>query len=94
MNHIKLKIISLEWGRFQENVKKGGVDIWLLSWVGFKDPTIYNYAFSSNSFPPKGANRGKYKNIKLDNLLNQGKITNNEIERKKIINKPKKDTVT
>jgi peptide/nickel transport system substrate-binding protein len=81
---IRVRISSLEWGVFQENVKRGAADMWLLSWIGFKDPDIYRYAFSGDSFPPKGANRGLYHNAALDKLLIEGKTSVNESKRMQV----------
>ena len=67
--HINLEIESLEWGRLSEDLKQGNMEIWSLSWIGFKDPDIYRYAFSTDNIPPEGPNRGRYKNDLLDDLL-------------------------
>jgi len=40
-----------------------------LSWVGINSPDIYQTVFHSQSVPPKGANRGRYKNQQVDKLL-------------------------
>lgn len=70
---IDVKVQSLEWGKFKEDVEKGQVQMWSLSWVGFKDPDIYRYAFATESFPPNGGNRGWYSNKELDKLLAEAK---------------------
>ncbi|HEV2324937.1 MAG TPA: hypothetical protein VGS10_13385 [Terracidiphilus sp.] len=42
-----------------------------LKWVGGnQEPEIFTYVYSSASFPPDGANRGRYSNPKVDALLN------------------------
>jgi peptide/nickel transport system substrate-binding protein len=81
---IQVKVESLEWGKFAEDVSKGQVQMWSLSWIGFKDPDIYRFAFSTDSFPPNGANRGWYSNKELDKVLQQAKVTNDLTERKKL----------
>ncbi len=81
---IQLKVQNLEWGRFKSDIERGNVQLWSLSWIGFKDPDIYNYAFSSQSFPPIGANRGRYSNPELDKLLKLGKETLDQEKRKQI----------
>jgi peptide/nickel transport system substrate-binding protein len=41
-----------------------------LRWIGGNEqPDIFTYAFSTASFPPKGANRSHYSNARLDSLL-------------------------
>ena len=81
---INLRIRTVEWGKFKKDVEKGVVDIWLLTWIGYKDPDIYRYAFSTGSFPPNGGNRGWYSNSHLDSLLERGLKTSDISERKKI----------
>jgi peptide/nickel transport system substrate-binding protein len=41
-----------------------------LRWAGGnEDPDIFRYAYSTASFPPKGANRGHYSNPEVDRLI-------------------------
>jgi peptide/nickel transport system substrate-binding protein len=70
---INVVVEAMEWGRFAADVDAGRIQMWSLSWVGFKDPDIYRYAFGSESMPPKGGNRGFYSNPDLDKLLNAGR---------------------
>lgn len=81
---IQVRIEPMEWGRFKQDVSLGRVQMWGLTWIGFKDPDIFRYAFSSKAFPPDGANRGRYKNTKLDALLEEGRRTPEASKRKKI----------
>lgn len=70
---IRLKVVSREWGSFKQTVDKGRAQLWLMKWVGYKDPDILNYIFSSESIPPAGANRGFYQNPSLDQVLKEAK---------------------
>lgn len=81
---IKVSIEPMEWGRFKQDVDAGRVQLWSLTWVGFKDPDIYRHAFATSSFPPNGGNRGWYSNPQLDQLLEQGRTTNSTTQRTKI----------
>ncbi|MBC7660345.1 MAG: ABC transporter substrate-binding protein [Chitinophagaceae bacterium] len=81
---IKVIVEPMEWGRFKLDIDQGRVQLWTLTWVGFKDPDIYRYAFATENFPPNGANRGWYSNPALDILLEQGREKNDFSERKKI----------
>lgn len=81
---IQLRIRTVEWGKFKQDIEKGLVDAWLLAWIGYKDPDIYRYAFASESFPPNGGNRGWYSNKDLDKLLAKGLVSYKEAERKKV----------
>ncbi len=81
---IKVKVEPMEWGRFKSDVEQGRVQMWSLSWVGFKDPDIYRYAFSSELMPPNGGNRGRFKNAELDRLLEEGRQTTAPDKRQQI----------
>lgn len=81
---IKLVVESMEWGRFKLDLEQGRIQMWAAQWIGFKDPDIYRFAFSTSNFPPNGANRGWYSNQTLDSLLEAGREKNNFSDRKKI----------
>lgn len=81
---IEVSVQSLEWGALKGEIDKGNVQMWSLSWIGFKGPGIYQYAFGGENFPPAGANRGRYMNPKLDALLKEGKSVTDFTARKKI----------
>lgn len=66
---IDLQIKSLDWGTFFADVQKGNFQIYGLTWVGIKTPEIYSKVFASSSLPPQGFNRGRYKDLVLDQLL-------------------------
>lgn len=78
---IDVTVETLEWGRFKADVEQGKVQMWSLSWVGFKDPDIYRFAFASESFPPNGGNRGWYSNPSLDKLLTTAKAETDPAKR-------------
>jgi len=66
---IDLDIRSLDWGTFFDDIQHGKFQLYGLTWVGIKTPEIYRLAFHSQSIPPKGANRGQFKDAKLDQLI-------------------------
>ncbi len=68
---IELEIKSYDWGTFFGDIKSGNFQMYSLSWVGINTPDIFKYVFHSKSLPPDGANRGRYKSSRLDNLLDQ-----------------------
>ena len=69
---IALTIRSAEFGTFYSDVTHGAFQMYILKWIGSnEDPDIFRYAYSSSSFPPKGANRGHYVNPRVDALLAQ-----------------------
>ena len=81
---IEVTVEPLEWGRFKADVEAGRVEMWSLSWVGFKDPDIYRFAFATESFPPNGGNRGWYTNPALDKLLAEARTVTDPAKRKSV----------
>ncbi len=70
-----VKVESLEWGKFMDDIKKGLAQTWIGRWVGYKDPDIFRYVFLSEMAPPNGGNRGFYQNPQLDQLLKDASKT-------------------
>lgn len=68
---IHLKIQSYDWGTFYNDIKKGRFQLYSLSWVGVKSPDIFQYVFDSSAIPPKGANRGRYRDALADQLIRE-----------------------
>jgi peptide/nickel transport system substrate-binding protein len=67
---IRLEIRSAEFGTFYSDVTRGAFQMYALRWIGSnEDPDIFRYTYASRSFPPKGANRGRYSNPRVDALL-------------------------
>jgi peptide/nickel transport system substrate-binding protein len=67
---IQLDIRSAEFGTFYADVTKGAFQMYALRWIGSnEDPDIFRYAYVSGAFPPKGGNRGRYSNARVDALL-------------------------
>lgn len=66
---IDLQIKSLDWGTFFADVQTGNFQMYGLTWVGIKTPEIYSKVFGSNNRPPAGFNRGGYRDVVLDDLL-------------------------
>lgn len=78
---IQLKIRSLDWGTFFADIKAGRFQMYSLKWVGINTPDIYRYVFHSQSLSPQGANRGRYRNIQVDQLIEQAEQQNELAER-------------
>ncbi len=69
---IALEIRSYEPATFMQDLTRGSFQMYALRWVGGNEqPDIFGYAFSSGRIPPKGANRGRYRNAALDKLLDE-----------------------
>jgi peptide/nickel transport system substrate-binding protein len=81
---IQLEIRSAEFGTFYADVTKGAFQIYALRWIGSnEDPDIFRYAYGSGSFPPRGGNRGRYSNARVDALLAEASASSDRAVRKK-----------
>ena len=80
---IALDIRSFESATFLQDLTRGSFQIYALRWVGGNEqPDIFGYAFSSARIPPKGANRGRYRNPRLDALLDDASESTDQARRK------------
>ncbi len=67
---IALEVRSFEFATFYADISKGAFQMYTLRWLGGnEDPDIFGYAYDSHRFPPRGANRGRYVNAALDELI-------------------------
>jgi peptide/nickel transport system substrate-binding protein len=67
---IQLNLRAAEFGTFYSDVTRGAFQMYALRWIGSnEDPDIFRYTYGSNAFPPRGANRGRYSNARIDSLL-------------------------
>jgi len=81
---IALETRSAEFGTFYSDITKGAFQIYALRWIGSnEDPDIFRYAYGSGSFPPKGGNRGRYHNARVDALLNAAAATTDQSARRR-----------
>lgn len=83
---IVLDLRSFEFATFYSDVTKGEFQMYTLRWVAGanQDPDIFEYAFHSASFPPKRANRSYYSNPQVDALIDAGRHTVDQAERKRL----------
>jgi peptide/nickel transport system substrate-binding protein len=80
---IALDIRTFEFATFFADVTSGAFQFYSLRWIGGnEDPDIFEYAFHSNRFPPKGANRGFYSNPRVDSLIDQARHITDQNARK------------
>ncbi len=66
-----MKVQSYDWGTFYNDIKQGRFQLYSLAWVGVKSPDIFQYVFDSDAIPPKGANRGRYRDAEADRLIRE-----------------------
>ena len=87
---ISVEVRSFEWGTFFADIKTGNFQLYSLRWIGVLDPDIFYYLFHSSSFPPNGANRGRYRNPTLDKLLTLSRRTADRTQRKELYSRIQK----
>jgi len=69
---VDLELRPLEQATLLSDALKGNFQLNLLRWIGAtSDPDFFEFAFSSKRFPPDGANRGHYRNPRVDALTDQ-----------------------
>jgi peptide/nickel transport system substrate-binding protein len=80
---IALEVRSFEFATFYADISKGAFQMYTLRWLGGnEDPDIFGYAYDSHRFPPRGANRGRYINAALDELIKDGATSSDQALRR------------
>ncbi|WP_300157011.1 peptide-binding protein [Solidesulfovibrio sp.] len=81
---VKVEIRTVEWASFiKEFVDKGNFDALILGWTVTQDPDAFDVWHSSRAVPG-GLNFVGFKNADADALLDKGRHTVDQAERKKI----------
>ena len=81
---IALETRSSEFGTFYADITKGAFQMYVLRWIGSnEDPDIFRYSYDAASMPPKGGNRGHYRNAHVDALLNAAAETTDQSVRRR-----------
>ncbi len=86
---IQVTVRSYEWGTFYNDVKSRNFAITTLQWPSVLEPSLYRWIFHSSNIPTPdnraaGANRGAYRNSRVDELLDQGNRETNVEKRRQI----------
>lgn len=81
---IALSLRPAEFGTFYADITKGAFQMYMLRWIGSnEDPDIFRYTSATASFPPKGANRGRFSDARVDALLQQAGSSQDEAVRRR-----------
>lgn len=81
---IEMTIRSTEFATFYSDITHGSFQMYMLRWIGSnEDPDIFRYAYATQSFPPKGGNRGRYSNPKLDELIRAASTESDQAMRRR-----------
>ena len=81
---INVKLESYDWGTFYADVKAGRFQMYSLAWIGIKNPDIFRYTLHSSSVPPRGANRGRFSDVLVDQLIEQAETAQGTAARAKL----------
>jgi peptide/nickel transport system substrate-binding protein len=88
---VDLEIRPLELATLSSHVSKGNFQLTYRRWVGANnDPDFFEFAFSSKRFPPDGANRGHYRNPRIDALTDEIRGEMNTEKRKALCSEVQK----
>jgi peptide/nickel transport system substrate-binding protein len=89
---VQIELRPLEFATFYSDVTHGSFQLYTFRWVGASnsDPDIFEYVFDSKKTPPAGANRGHYRNPKLDVLLDRQRVEMDREKRKAILSEVQK----
>lgn len=74
---IEVRVRSYEWGTFFHDIRSRNFDMTTLQWPSVLEPSLYRWIFHSDNIPSQdnraaGANRGAYRNARVDELLVAG----------------------
>ncbi len=88
---IELELRPLEIATLFSDMAKGNFQLSYARWVGANnDPDFFEFAFSSKRFPPDGANRGHYRNSRIDALTDQIRTEMDREKRKALCSEAQK----
>jgi peptide/nickel transport system substrate-binding protein len=81
---VDLALRSLETATFLSDIGRGSFQLYTLRWIGAnQDPAFFEFIFSSRRMPPDGANRGHYRNPRLDALLDEARVERDRERRRR-----------
>lgn len=82
---VDLELRPLELATLLFDAARGNFQLTYSRWVGANnDPDVFEFVFSSKRFPPDGANRGHYRDPRIDALVDQIR-TEMDREKKKVL---------
>jgi peptide/nickel transport system substrate-binding protein len=88
---IDLELRPLELATLLSDAVRGNFQLVYARWVGANnDPDVFEFVFSSKRFPPDGANRGHYRNPRIDALTDQIRVEMDREKRKALCSEAQK----
>jgi peptide/nickel transport system substrate-binding protein len=88
---IQLDLRPFEFGTFYGDIVRGNFQLFTLRWIGGNnDPDIFETVFHSGRVPPRGFNRGRYRNGRVDQLIELARTELNQGRRKELYSEVQK----
>ncbi|HVN82310.1 MAG TPA: ABC transporter substrate-binding protein [Terriglobia bacterium] len=88
---IQLDLRPFEFGTFYGDIVRGNFQLFTLRWIGGNnDPDILETVFHSDRIPPRGFNRGRYRNERIDQLIELARTELNQDRRKELYSEVQK----
>ncbi|MDH4224790.1 MAG: ABC transporter substrate-binding protein [Deltaproteobacteria bacterium] len=78
---IHVEVRSFEWGTYYQDIQRGNFQLFSLRWIGVTDPDFLFDLYHSGQIPPVGKNRNRYRNPRVDRLLEAGRLEQNPVRR-------------
>jgi len=88
---ISVRVRASEWGTFYGDIKSRNFALTTMQWPSVLEPSLYRWVFHSDNIPTPenrsaGANRGAYRNARVDELLVAGNLETDREKRRQIYN--------
>ena len=80
---VNVSLQTMEWGAYLAKLRTKEQELFALSWMaGTEDPDMVMYPLlHSSQWTPVGPNRALYKNARFDTLLQQARLTTDQVKR-------------
>src|SRR6266581_2147216 len=80
---VNVTLQTMEWGAYLAKLRSKEQELFALSWMaGSEDPDMVMYPLlHSSQWTPVGPNRALYKNARFDALLQQARLTTDQVKR-------------
>src|SRR5207247_11754 len=79
---VEARIRLTDFASFYPDIQKGVFQLFSLRWQGIVDPDHYHEVFLSTSVPPKGWNRGRFRDPDVDAWIEAARRTADRAVRK------------
>jgi len=88
---IDVELRPLELATLLSDAARGNFQLTYARWIGANnDPDVFEYVFSTRRFPPDGANRGHYRNPRVDQLTDRIRLESDREKRKALCSEVQK----